>query len=287
MTRSDLTRAMTDVDGYICCSPEKRSVLDRLSRDMRSFDTTHQRSRSYLLNAPPGSGKTFLINQLAKSIPLRLVKFNITLMPSRADLIDCFDTISTTQAQSSDQVVLAFFAEINASIAGQPVFDAFLAPLEDGVYVRAGKTFHIAPCIWVFVGTGKPPRGRKNTHDQALKYSDFLSRLSMELSLEPPQRGFAELSRLEKVYTGTYLLRREFQDVLHISDRVLNGVRLLPADTRMRRLTHFVKSFVGVQNQRVLAENMPPTWMNDFQIPAAAQKRWRNRPDETLVRIIG
>ena len=28
-----------------------------------------------------------------------------------------------------------------------PVYDAFLAPLEEGIYVRAGKTFHFAPCF--------------------------------------------------------------------------------------------------------------------------------------------
>jgi hypothetical protein len=29
----------------------------------------------------------------------------------------------------------------------------FLAPLEDGVYMRGGNRFRIDPCIWIFAGT--------------------------------------------------------------------------------------------------------------------------------------
>ena len=109
-----------------------------------------------MLVASPGSGKTFLVNRLAKSLGMRGLKFNITQMLSKSDILDCFDTIVTTQAQNRDEKIIVFFDEINAQLGGQYVYDTFLAPIEEGVYVRAGKTFPIDPCVWIFAGTEKP-----------------------------------------------------------------------------------------------------------------------------------
>ena len=80
---------------------------------------------------------------------------------TRNDLIECFDAIVTSQAQEPNQAVLVFVDEINAKLDGQHVYDTFLAPLEEGIYVRAGKTFHIGPCLWIFAGTEEPVYKRR------------------------------------------------------------------------------------------------------------------------------
>jgi len=143
-----LWRAMTDVSGYVACLPTKRAVLQVLLQEGRAFIHDRSRPRSFMIIDKPGSGKSFLVNRLAHCLGMRFLSFNITQLHNRNDLIECFDTIVTTQAQDPRQGVLVFIDEINAKLGGQHVYDAFLAPLEDGVYVRAGKTFHIETCMW-------------------------------------------------------------------------------------------------------------------------------------------
>src|SRR5687768_3273937 len=79
--------------------------------------------------ASPGSGKTYLVRCLAKTLKLRYLGFNITQMISKADLLDCFDTIVTNQAQNREVPLLVFIDEINAKLDNQHVYDTFLAPL--------------------------------------------------------------------------------------------------------------------------------------------------------------
>src|SRR5712692_1388125 len=206
---------MAEVDDYVCLVESKRAALREIVRELQMFrDGRPRRHRSCLLIAPPGSGKTYLVSRLARSLHLRFLHFNITQMLSKHDILDCFDTIITTQFQSRAEGLLVFVDEVNAPLAGQEVYDAFLAPLESGVYVRAGKTFPIAPCAWVFAAT-KPPKAGTSS-----KVSDFVSRLTLEpVTLEVT--GKEDDARLEKVYLGVALLRSEFPDVRRITEKVL------------------------------------------------------------------
>ena len=87
-----------------------------------------------------------------------MLSFNITTMTRREDLLACFDQIVTTQSQPRDDPLLVFFDEINAYLENHPVYHAFLAPLEDGYYLRGGIKFLIRPCIWLFAGTAASVR---------------------------------------------------------------------------------------------------------------------------------
>lgn len=159
----EVGKAMTDVDGYVCCVQSRRQTLHTLTQDIRQFRRDRMlRSRSYMLIASPGSGKTYLVRCLARHLELEYLGFNITQMVVRGDLISCFDRIATTLTQNRGKGVLVFVDEINAVLDGQPIYDAFLAPLEEGIYVRGEKTFNIGPCVWLFAGTEDPTvAGRK------------------------------------------------------------------------------------------------------------------------------
>ncbi|MFZ1005530.1 MAG: AAA family ATPase, partial [Candidatus Sulfotelmatobacter sp.] len=227
--RLELGRAMTEVDGYVCCIKEKREVLQRIVNELKSFDIRGQTDHiSCMLIASPGSGKTFLVRRLADAVKLRFLGFNITQMIGKSDLLDCFDTIVTNQAQNREQSLLVFVDEINAKLDSQHVYDTFLAPLEEHVYVRAGKTFHIDPCVWVFAGTERPMSQKGAEHDKSDKASDFESRLTL-----PPvdlKVGSASEDQVEKVYLGVSLLRKAFPDVRWVSKKVLQAFHSLPRD---------------------------------------------------------
>lgn len=252
----EIWRSMLEVDGYVCCVEEKRKEIRKLMQGIHTFfNRDKTQNISCMIIAKPGSGKTHLVRSIAKSLHLRFLPFNITQMFNKGDIIDCFDTVMATQAENKDQPILVFNDEIDAHIGGSNVYDAFLAPLEDGVYIRGGKAFHINPCIWIFSGTKFPPsKGRKN--DENIKTSDFISRLTLDI-IDLKKEKKDKRREIEKLYVAVNLLREEFPDVRFISDKVLKAFACLPEDIGVRDIKHFIKSFHEIQYGKVLPKNIP------------------------------
>lgn len=284
-SRIELWRSMTEVDGYVCCVKSKRAILQLLVRELAEGKTRRQ-NRSYMLVASPGSGKTYLIRRLAKALDMRFLPFNITQMLSREDILDCFDTIVTTQAQNKDEMVLVFVDEINARLDGEHVYDAFLAPIELGQFVRGGKTFYIDPCAWVFAGTERPVRPGGEAHqDRTDKGSDFESRLSREpLDFKINKDNLAEVAeaQVEKVYLGVALLRSVFPDVRKVSQKVLQVFHMLPVHLGARDVERFVRSFSDIQYGVVLSKNVPAGWFEESLLDA-----WSKEEEGPEIEIVG
>jgi len=155
--RIELWRAMSEVDGCIGVPRAKRAMLADIAREIDMFVKSKDRvHRSFLVSDDPGGGKTTMIRLLAEGHRMRFLSFNVTELMRKSDLLGCFDTIVTTQAQDPSTPILVFIDEINAKLEGESIYSAFLAPLEDGHYSRDGKTFWLEPCVWVFAGTENP-----------------------------------------------------------------------------------------------------------------------------------
>jgi len=260
----ELWRATIEVGDYVCFDESKRKELRRLIDALKEFKRGERKHHAgCMLVAEPGSGKTFLARKLAKNIGLRFLQFNITQMLKTEDILNCFDEIETAQSQDREQPILVFVDEINAKMANAAVYGAFLAPLEDGVYIRNGKEFHIAPCFWLFSGTrhlissdSKVSSDSKDSaEDSTGKKSDFISRLSIgeiDLSIRS-SRSF----RVENVYLGVSLIRQEFPDVRYVSKGVLKIFYYLPEGMGIRDMKHFVKLFSDIQYNKVIIKNVP------------------------------
>src|SRR5207253_548752 len=52
----ELWRAMTEVDGYVCCMKSKRTTLQQVINDLGTFDVSSKDSKSCMFIASPGSG---------------------------------------------------------------------------------------------------------------------------------------------------------------------------------------------------------------------------------------
>lgn len=286
-----LWRAMTEVPGYVSCVASKKANLRTLLKQGQGFvERRPRRSRSFMLIDAPGSGKSFLIKRLAKALRMRPLTFNITQMLTRQDLLHCFDTIATSQAQDPDEPILVFIDEINAKLDGQHVYDSFLAPLEDGVYVRSGNTFHIAPCLWVFAGTEKPvPRSEGMSHDKADKGSDFESRLSLPPMVLIAQNADENELRMEKIYVGVASIRGEWRDVRYVSEKVLGAFRTLQPGTGPRDIHQFVKHFKDIQFARVNSKNIPDEWeklfTDELAIDGELLRHWKESPEGEYAEI--
>jgi hypothetical protein len=255
----ELWRAMTLVKNYICIAASKRRVLQQILYQLDAFQREQRGARSCMIIATPGSGKSLLAQLLAEDHGLQYLEFNITQMLEKSDLMDCFDVILTTQFENPGKQLLVFVDEIDAHLAGEPVYDMFLSVLERGVYRRAGKTFPLQPCFWLFAGTVDP---RENAQDR--KGNDFVSRLT----LRPLTMGVGEGDKwqLENVYLGAALLRVEFPDVREVSSEVLELFHSLPSRVSIRELRQFVRDFVDIRSGEVRWRNVPQGWLDRLQI---------------------
>lgn len=247
----ELWRAMTEVNNYICIAASKRKVLRKILDELDAFKA--ERARSCMIVAAPGSGKSLLAQVLAEDYGLHFLEFNITQMISKTDLLDCFDVILTTQFENPAKRLLVFVDEIDAYLGSEPVYDAFLAPLERGVYRRAGKTFPIKPCFWLFAGTRDPTEQAGER-----KARDFVSRLT----LKPVTMKVDENDRwqLENVYLGVALVRLEFPDVREVSTNVLEVFHDLSPNLSIRELRQFIRDFVDIRSGEVRWSNVPQNW---------------------------
>lgn len=357
-----LWRAMTEIDGYVCLETPKRKKLQKLVQYLNAFKYSNpKRSQSIMLYASPGSGKSYLVKCLANALGFNLISFNVTQLFAKTDLLDCFDSIATLQAQKPNDKFLVFVDEINAEIQNQNIYDAFLAPLEDGYYIRAEKIFHIMPCIWIFAGTNNPIKQSisetgSTVVKHAQKLSDFQSRLTYNCNLrvgtkevDPHKlenevngvdkellKGAAqqlitslkrqqkkvlagktkgEISRfqdhvhldtyhsflklfekrlkvdelddsaqynlsiirnhsnddrslkelkLEGIYSGIFFLRKEFPDVIYVSDRVLAMFKRFPLSKSKRELGHFIRLFKNIQYSIVVWDNVPENVLHEY-----------------------
>jgi hypothetical protein len=258
--RLELSRATTEVKSYVCVDPLKREVLRKLVQEVGVFKSGRG-SRSCMLVAEPGSGKTLLAQLIAKDHGLHFLDFNITQLISKADILDCFDSMLTTQFENRGKQLLVFVDEVDAYLEGEPVYDAFLAPLEGGIYRRAGKTFPLEPCLWLFAGTKNPEATRdapERNEKNEKKASDFVSRLTLKpLVMEWSD---TEHYRLEHVYLGAAILRHVFPDVRDVSTHVLDVFRQLPKDKSIRDIRQFIEGFEDVKLGEVRWENVPNPW---------------------------
>ncbi len=253
--RLELWRSMTELPGYVCVVRKKRATVAALVQMLRAFARSDRsKQESCLLTAPPGTGKTHLVRCLAEQANFRVLSFNVTHLYRREELLDCFDRISTTQAEN-DTPLLVFFDEINADLGGAPPYASFLSPLEEGVYVRAEKAFHIGAAVWLFAATV--------FNRDALKAPDFESRLTrgiVELSA-PREDPEGDATKLERIYLTASLLKSVFREIEFVSEDVLDFFRRLPEDFSTRQITQFVTNFRNVQRRKVVSENIPWNWL--------------------------
>ncbi len=272
--RLELWRAMTEVPGYISIVSERRRMLARLIREIREFvNEKRERSISGLLIANPGTGKTSLVRAISGMFDVRPLEFNITQLVHRDDLVGCFDSIVTAQAQDHRRPVLAFFDEANAQIERQHVYDAMLSPLEDGVYMRGGRKFFLHPCIWLFASTEKLPETPEHPEDKSWDFKNRLTMGQIDLATSIPDRSLTasnfpdlkdpddrieEQQRMESVYRAVAMINSIFPDVREVSLGLLERFYRLAPGYSARELRRCISRLRNVQFGQLSLSNCPP-----------------------------
>jgi hypothetical protein len=276
--RFELWRGMTTLDGYICLSKKRKAEIRKLLLNLkRERGSKLKRAEVCFIKAEPGSGKSYLVECLAKALDLKMISFNLSQIPTKTQIINCFDEISTAQAENQHNPLLIFFDEINTRFENTYPYSLFLAPLEDGYYLRDGHKFKLSPSIWIFVGTDI----KQGNEDKA---SDLISRFTLpivnllsekhepaeaapNIQKHPINESAAEkmremdLERLEKIYYCVSFIRKTFKEVIEISTGAFEIFSNITIDEKVspRDIRKFIESIEHIPYEKVDAECLKKT----------------------------
>lgn len=280
VNKFQIWRGWSPVDGFIALDLEHRKNIARMVYFVRDFvnDPHPRRSVAAFILGGPGWGKSFLVERLAKSMDMSFIEFNITHLAGIDDLLSCFDRISSMQTNQPEKPFLIFWDEINAHLNRDSVYSYFLAPLWDGVYRRAGQTFHLRPCIWIFAGTRLPGQEdnyniknkTKKNNGSNEKGSDFLSRINgPKITLKDyknnKHKSSSKYYTIERLYTAISILRRHFPELLIISKNIMEFFINIDPKYGTRSLEFIISKFKNVSHGKLDASNLPdPEDINEW-----------------------
>ena len=238
---------------------------------------------------PPGTGKSFGVRELMKSINPAAEKeltFNLSQLRSVDALNEAFHDVQH-RVLSSDDVPLVLFDEFDATFDGEPLgwLKYFLAPMQDGVFRGRASDYRIGRAFFVFAGgtSSSFAEFRKDLYrDEAksAKLPDFVSRLQGFLdiqSINPPDESDCTPDSAPRVQQRkikralllrSLLLTHAKPIVQKESDEEVPRIdpRLIDAFLNAERYVHGLRSMESVVRMS--------KWVDGWFIPASLPAKW-------------
>lgn len=161
---------------------------------------------------PPGSGKSFGVEQVANSVRRGAIEkctFNLSQFNDPSELVDALHQVRDIGL--SGKIPLVFWDEFDTSLGDQEFgwLRHFLAPMQDGSFHSGQITHHIGPSIFVFAGGTNArmadfDRGREHEDFRKAKGPDFVSRLKGYVNIMGPN----PYDEIDPARDPHYLVRR-------------------------------------------------------------------------------
>ena len=219
---------------------------------------------------PPGSGKSFGVKQIAKSLErFRISSLNLYQYRSSAELFAALDAALVYEGNS---IPLIFFDEFDSELDGvsRGWLKYFLAPMQDGEYTLDGRTLPIPGAVFVFAGGTAPsfpeflPNDEESTVAfQRVKGPDFVSRLKGILNIKGPNP--TSVTDRRHIIRRALLLRNLFEGQAQNfynaeTGRVNISRRLLRALLRVSEFRHGSRSMefiIGMSRKAGISRYTP------------------------------
>jgi hypothetical protein len=212
---------------------------------------------------PPGSGKSFGVEQVAKSIldEIKVLTFNLSQFGQPEDLYDALHQVRDVGL--SGKIPLVFWDEFDTTLDGQALgwLRYLLAPMQDGSFQEGQLVHPIGRCIFVFAGGTShcmEEFGSKLSDDgkRAAKLPDFVSRLRGFLNvLGPnPQEGTGRdpFFILRRAIVLRSIFERNTKQIMQ--KNVVNiDLGILRAFLKTRIYKHGVRSMESIVGMSTLA----------------------------------
>lgn len=219
---------------------------------------------------PPGSGKSFGVKQIAKSMDrFRISSLNLSQYGSAAELFAALDAALVYEGNS---IPLIFFDEFDSELDGvsRGWLKYFLAPMQDGEYTLDGRTLTIPGAVFVFAGgTAQafpeflPSDEESTLAFQRVKGPDFVSRLKGILNIKGPNPTSVTDRRhiIRRALLLRNLFERQAQNFLDLETGKVNiSPALLRALLRVSEFRHGSRSMefiVGMSRKAGISRYSP------------------------------
>ena len=145
---------------YICCFTNAQELLLSAFDEIVNYTEHNQSSRplNFYIEATPGSGKSFLVNQICKACNETLssktfspIIFNVATATNPQDLTAIYKIIQTKNIE--DTMPIVFFDEVDSKVNGQYIFSNLLMPMYDGKFIDGATIHALGRAIFFFAGS--------------------------------------------------------------------------------------------------------------------------------------
>jgi hypothetical protein len=238
-----------EIEGY-------RSIENLLREYIKSMYSVTPRPLSIGVFGPPGSGKSFGIKQIARSIEGSQIKahtFNLTQLQGPNDLVGAFHVARDEALRGC--LPLLVFDEFDCTYNLQPWgwLQYFLAPMQDGEFKDQGFLHPLGHAIFVFAGGistsfekfSNPSRSHKDDFEKA-KGRDFVSRLKGYVDVQ----GISSTRGDPACKARRAVLLRSFLDREDKGERTQNLFRVEDSSRRLQIDDAVLDAILSVEEYR-------------------------------------
>ena len=204
---------------YVSHCDSFRTELEYLKDSVKQYlkHETIKKPLNILMVAPPGTGKSYLVEQLKDEISenkeLVYEEYHVAAMRTIDDLMSVYQRIQSISLDN--KVPIIFFDEIDAKVENTFLYPYLLAPMASGKFYDGSVIHSIgAPTILVFAGSSIVPQpALEQAFNPNMRYSDWRTKIDVQLRSKLKNK---ELSKENTTNTNTPIKQADFLDRIDI-----------------------------------------------------------------------